>query len=58
MSPLPGSNPVTELHFASVGNLARCHSCHPPLSAYTLVNPLSRSFCAKLALVPSPLQAQ
>ena len=46
------------VYFGSVGYLAFVHSSQPPLSAYTLVNPLSIIFRATLALVYSLGQAQ
>lgn len=46
------------IYFDTTGYLLRYQAFHPPFKAYTLVYPLSMSFRAKLALVPSLGQAQ
>lgn len=45
-------------YLGTTGYLDFTHSFHPPLRANTLLYPMSFSFCAKLALVPSLGQAQ
>jgi hypothetical protein len=46
------------LAFLSSGKPASSQASKPPCKAQTLSYPRSRSFCAKLALEPSPGQVQ